>query len=110
MTNPAPAERWKPVPGYSGFYEISSEGRVRGLPQTRWSGTSTSRSNPARDPASQRKRMRSVSGSRACDQGTTARHGQFPRRTPTDAGAVRESIPQRLEETVEFPNPRSKLR
>jgi hypothetical protein len=33
MTNPA--ERWRPVVGYEGFYEVSDLGRVRSLPHWR---------------------------------------------------------------------------
>lgn len=37
-------ERWLPVPGYEGYYEVSSEGRVRSLDRfvdhaSRWGGT-----------------------------------------------------------------------
>lgn len=31
-------ERWLPVPGYEGFYDVSSLGRVRSLPRTKTKG------------------------------------------------------------------------
>lgn len=37
MTDPA-TERWLPVPGYEGFYEVSDLGRVRSLPHETASG------------------------------------------------------------------------
>lgn len=35
----APHEEWRPVPGFVGLYEVSSEGRVRSLPRTTAAGT-----------------------------------------------------------------------
>lgn len=32
-------EEWRPVVGYEGLYEVSSIGRVKSLPRTRWTGT-----------------------------------------------------------------------
>lgn len=31
-------EEWRPVVGHEGFYEVSSEGRVRSLPKPGWRG------------------------------------------------------------------------
>jgi len=31
-------ERWKPVVGYEGLYEVSDQGRVKSLPGQRWNG------------------------------------------------------------------------
>jgi hypothetical protein len=42
-------EIWKPIPGYEGYYDVSTEGRVRGLARSITTKAGYTKSWPARD-------------------------------------------------------------